>query len=383
MIFCYAWTNYLIINMMNAKMNLYPEEKADLIIKSSPAVDMELVNYIKSLNIFEHIYFDDYVAFRPNKKKMSALELRNKYKCHYERFVDSIDTDVSYDKILVAGFWNDTLYMLKALMRKGHRFTIDLIEEGELSYEEAWKLFQPIIGSTRKLRLFHKLNTFFIKHKCKKLLSRKLLLYSPSRQEDPVFQCVQLPKMDGQNETTQLFKGIYEGFPTWKKLYYQNRDYIFFSNYLLPERFEESYRYAHSMIDTIIKVAGIQKMIIKAHTSSTKHRLEFASGYEKKGAYVDRDVYIFEAFFCSPDIENKVLIAKNSSVLIHAVSLFEKEPYVVLLYKLYPWYKNFGDEIADQYVDSLKALYKNPDKIYVPNTMLEFEMQLKEIAFNH
>ena len=66
----------------------------------------------------------------------------------------------------------------------------------------------------------------------------------------------------------------------------------------------------------------------------------------------------------------------------HPVSIFGKEPYIFLLYKLYPWYKNFGDEVSDQYAESLRKLYSKQEKIFVPNTILEFEIKLKELYYS-
>lgn len=379
MIFCYAWTNYLIINMVNVKTNIYPDERADLIIKSSPAIDANIVEIVKSMNVFENIYFVDYVAFR-HKGVQGLLTLHKKYKGHYSRFVDSLDKSHRYDKVLVAGYWNDVLYMLNALWKRGDRFKIDLVEEGELSYEELWKLFQPYIGESPRGKVFHQISTCRMKQKFNGRLTKKLFLYTPSRQDDKKIHALPMPKMEESNPVYAIYKKLYSSIPEWKKVYYTKRNTIFFSNYLLPQLYEESYNYAYTMIDTMLESMGDTKVIIKAHTSSTEHRLNFAKDYEEdKNVYVDRDVYIFEALFCDPEIENKILVAKHSAVLIHPVAMFGREPYVFLLYKLYPWYKNFGDKVADKYVEDLRNLYSRPERIYAPNTILEFKMNLMEI----
>lgn len=380
MIFCYAWSNLLLINMVNVKVNNYPDEKADLIIKSSPTIDMTLVKSIINMNVFENVYFDDYVSFRPKKKKMRWHELRKKYSKHYDRFISSLDCEGKYDKVLVAGFWNDVLYMLKALMKKGNNFSVDFVEEGEISYEESWKLYRPYIGTSRGMQLFHKFSTWGVKRKCSKKLSRKMYLYSPERQNDKELLPVAMMKIVPTNPVYKLFNSLYNGLSESHRIYYSKRRAVFLSNFLMPNMYEDSYQYAYGLINAVIECVGDNNTIIKPHVSQTKHRLEFAKEYEaKSNVFVDRDVYIFESLFCDEKIDDKILIAKTSSILIHPVAMFGKEPYIFLLYKLYPWYKNYGDDVADEYAESLRNLYSNPEKINVPNSMLEFKMQLESV----
>ncbi len=379
MIFCYAWTNYLLINMVNVKVNIYAEEKADLIIKSSPTIDSHIVEMIKSMNIFENIYFDDYVSFKRTRVN-GIFTLRKKYRGHYDRFVNSLDKAHVYSKVLVAGYWNDVLYMLNALWKRGDRFKIDLVEEGEINYEEPWKIFRPYIGESIRAKIFHNLNTYIMKCRFNRVLTRNIFLFTPNRQKDKRLKPLVMPQMELANPVYKIYNNLYKELPEWKKLFYEKRNTIFLGSYLAPQRLEDSYAYAYNMIDTILECMSDKRVIIKAHTSSTEHRLNFAQNYEESSnVYVDRDVYIFEALFCAPDIENKILIASHSSALNHPVAMFGKEPYIFVLYKLYPWYKNFGDNVGDRFVESLRNLYSKPEKIYVPNSILEFRMNLMEV----
>lgn len=378
MIFCLAWSNYLILNMANIKMNIYPERKADLIVKSSPAIDMKIIDFIRKMDLFENIYFIDYVDFKIKFKKIRLFTLKKLYKNFYKRFVDSINN--KYDKVIIAGYWNDALYMLDALWRQGNRFDIDLAEEGELSYEKVSKLYQSYIGDSIKWKVFHEWSTIFMKKKFRDRLSGNLFLYSPNRQINNGIKPVCIPKLDQNNSIFEIYKGLYNILPEWKKIYYSKRKIIFFSDYWAPTFYGDSEKIAYELIDKILDCVNEKQLIIKAHPSCTKHRLEFAKEYEEESdIYVDRDIYIFESLFCGSCMDSKVLISRHSSALIHPISLFGKEPFIVLLFKLYPDYQNFGDKIADKFVETLRDLYSNPEKIYVPNTIMEFEMNLKEL----
>lgn len=378
MIFCYAWTNLLIINMVNVKLNFYKNEKADLIIKSSKSIDENIVSLIEKSHIFENVFYDEYTSFRPKKKKKHFFEYRKKYADFYERFVLSIGAVEKYDKVLIAGFWNDGLYMMNALWKHGNKFDIEFVEEGEMSYEEEKRLFRAFLGSNKTQRIFQFLNTFWIRKRFKRAFSKCIYLYSPERKETTKWTLMKIPAINENNEIMNIIRNLYEGLPDSQKIVYKKHDVIFIANSLDIAKYENSYNYAYGHIDTILDAIGSRNVLIKAHGSVTDSREKFALEYEKE-IFVDREVYIFECLFCNECMEDKILIGKNSALLMHPASMFGQEPYIILLYKLYPWYRNYGDEIVDEYVDSLRTVYKHPERIIVPRSVLEFKLRLKEI----
>ena len=60
-------------------------------------------------------------------------------------------------------------------------------------------------------------------------------------------------------------------------------------------------------------------------------------------------------------------------------ALFNMEPYVILTYRLYPYYHQYGEDTLDGYVERLRKLYTNKEKIFVPNSELEVIKILKAL----
>ena len=60
-----------------------------------------------------------------------------------------------------------------------------------------------------------------------------------------------------------------------------------------------------------------------------------------------------------------------------AKTIFGKEPYIVLTFRLFHQYHERGDENAERYAYDLKKMYTKSEKILIPNTVDEFCDMLK------
>ena len=74
------------------------------------------------------------------------------------------------------------------------------------------------------------------------------------------------------------------------------------------------------------------------------------------------------------------MIVNRSSVLLYLIGMLNKEPYVVLTYRL----KEFcGEERTSRFiyfVEKLQTIYSNPDKIIIPNSLNELQDALTALA---
>ena len=81
---------------------------------------------------------------------------------------------------------------------------------------------------------------------------------------------------------------------------------------------------------------------------------------------------------CNNEInDNHVLISVCSTAQIMPKLMFNKEPYLIFTYKMYPEYKNqliVGS--FNKTIENLRKVYKNKDKIIIPNNIIEFEQVL-------
>ena len=106
MVLFYAWTNVLLLNSVNAKVNFFGEEKADLLIRSNSTLSQNLLDTIKKNGFFRKIYFVDMP--RINKKrgilgkipKLRVLGIKKPMQQFYKRYIMENFTDEPYDKLM-------------------------------------------------------------------------------------------------------------------------------------------------------------------------------------------------------------------------------------------------------------------------------------------
>ena len=80
---------------------------------------------------------------------------------------------------------------------------------------------------------------------------------------------------------------------------------------------------------------------------------------------------------CTSDIENKLIISVHSTACLTPKILFDKEPYVILLYRMvikHDWkYYAMMEKVVDAFVEK----HRDPDKVMRPETIEEYEGCLK------
>ena len=73
------------------------------------------------------------------------------------------------------------------------------------------------------------------------------------------------------------------------------------------------------------------------------------------------------------DLNNKLFISIHSTACFSAKMLFDKEPYVILFYKLGDDEVTHVTEEFEQIVMRFKNSYSDPDKVMIPNNIEEFK----------
>lgn len=386
MVLFYAWTNVVLLNIVNTKETFFDNEDADLLVRCSPTLSPKLISDIESMGIFNNVYYIDMPKISKTRKilgkipKIRMIGMKKPLRKFYVRYVQENLANKAYSKIITGGLWNDTLYLLQALYSQNPKIQIEFVEEGERSYEGIKGLCKPIIGGNWKNKLVEYYNVGLFLHKCKRNITNVLYLYRPDRYCGDHRLCLkELPKIDkvSNNPCFLLLDKMSDTLDNSILLRYEKRPVIYIANYLVP-KFESNYDMAYRIIDLLIKVFKQNQIMIKTHTSATEHRFNFAKQYESR-IFIDRNAYLFEALYTKMDINNKIFIAKNSTTLLYPKQLFGQEPYLIFTYRLFEYYHEYGDEITDKYVSDLKKIYENPEKIFIPNTMMELENQLRSI----
>lgn len=389
MIACYAWTDTQILNLVQIKEFYYGEESADLFICKLDRLSIELINEVENYRLFDNIYVVDPVQY---SFKFSCLEKvpfilgvkstinRKKY---YNNIYSNIIGNKVYKTILTAGFWGDSLFLLKYLLYNNKNIKIQLIEEGALSYcapikrlckakplgcQITWKdrvsarIIEILILGRSYLNLKNKITKFFV--------HEPLAVH-----EEFVHIKTRIPKVDfKQDICSNILKNIGEKIDI--KLIDKN-DIFFFPTPLI-DGYEDNRITTYEILDTVVDVLQGKQLLVKLHPSMIKNELDFGKKY-KRTAYFDKTSYPFEVLARNVDLSNKILISRNTSCLLMAKYMFGYEPIIVYTYKLYDRYKKDGEPDLERYVKGLKALYNSPEKIMVPENMRELYIMLTRL----
>ena len=100
-----------------------------------------------------------------------------------------------YDLFIVPGFWSDTLYVIDYIFKQNRHLKIQLVEEGELSYEDFSNLTVSDVNHSVK----EKIISYYMHGKYRKkylhYLSNELYLYNPSIYEEEKITTKMLPAL--------------------------------------------------------------------------------------------------------------------------------------------------------------------------------------------
>ena len=82
----------------------------------------------------------------------------------------------------------------------------------------------------------------------------------------------------------------------------------------------------------------------------------------------------FECVCMNMDMSEKIVISYSSTAATTPKILLDQEPYVIMLYKLVEGNAKLSQELSS-YFESVKGLYRQEDRFFIPENMEE----LKEI----
>ena len=152
--------------------------------------------------------------------------------------------------------------------------------------------------------------------------------------------------------------------------------YINKNIYFILQNYDESLK--QIFVTIFIKIPH-NEILIKEHPSYNvvgilNDEIDFSSVYIDKR----KNAFIFEALGQIINFNAKILITSFSSAAFTLKYLYDYEPKVIFLYKLTKSYSSLVPHF-DIMVDKLKAIYQNPDNIYVPATINEFTKILETV----
>lgn len=128
---------------------------------------------------------------------------------------------------------------------------------------------------------------------------------------------------------------------------------------------EMSYPMGHEEVmremNEIIEKLGRENVIVKPHPRDIKKRFDCE--------YYEQPSLPMEVLCMHQDFSNKVLLSFFSTSLITPKMLYDQEPVLIMLYKVLG--STINIELKDKLCESMASIYKEKNRIYVPETKNE------------
>ena len=132
MIACFAWTNLQILNVTNTKVNLYPEEKADLYIRMGGHISKELIGAVKASGVYENVYSLDPVVLSYSRMRLGfiphfkAMLLKGAYVKAYNALMDNTAPNKEYSRVLMAWFYAENAFVINYFAKHTKQLAITI-----------------------------------------------------------------------------------------------------------------------------------------------------------------------------------------------------------------------------------------------------------------
>lgn len=385
MIACYAWTNTQIINVTNAKINLYPDEQADLYVRMGGHMSDALISVVRASGVYRNVFCLDPASINYNKlrfgavKNLRVLFLKEAYQRMYDSLLDRICPKQKYTRVLLTWFYTENVFMVDYWNRYTDSLKVTLVEDGTGSYCYTKKdmLFPLSLIGSRKEKIKRYLAEYSLSKKYASCID-SICLYRPEYcRPDIDFKKLTLPMItpDSNPLMHDILCQATAGLDNTHLIRYNKRNLYYLSTYSV-----EGKTFDMKSIDMLTKmeeVGGCSKVIAKIHQGNTTHATKFAASHEDK-IFVDREKYIFEGLYTQLDEPGKkIFVSCVSTAAIYPKFMFGHEPYVIFTYRLYDTYRQCGVERDDWMAAAVRDSYTDKSRVMVPNSFDEFKSMLR------
>lgn len=363
----YVWTDSLILNAVKVKLSYFHDYQSDLFVLELPRISRELISQLKKQGIFQNILwikppFNDEPSI---KRKILKTFLVRRYRMCY--FAQLQQLSKRYSLLFTGALWSETIMLFQYLRQYNPLLKIYIIEEGTANYFgieaitkcdplSAWR--DKIIQNTRYIGTYRKAVEAIA----------GMFLACPegclNKNEGEIFQ------ISGHDslEFRQLLSNCIAGLSLME---YRSRRVIFF---LQPECGSE-WKNTLCLIQIAIQSVGPKNIIIRPHPDSGNIIWQLKRILPSE-VYLETEQFPFEFVLYTVGWQNRILISRGSTCLFYPRYILGEEPTVVFTNRLYDRGKKSKD-IFPLLIDQLTTIYKNPGRVFSPETIGNFNKFLK------
>ena len=392
MIIFHAQTGTILLNMLNLKANQMADEIADIYISNSARIPQELIQFTRDSGLFRNVVIINQYFGRMSEKYRNSTKLR--FIFYIYKAISMLTGQRDYAKILskplysdkcdvliTHGLWLSSLYIVNYFYSRNNSLNIYIMDEGigtmNTSFQVLTNPKRDDLFPSRFHKMIYEIIWFITTgHCCNKDISNfrsrvtDYYLHNPENsrlyRETSLTPHKLLP-FDSNNKLTPLLNKLLDEIDYEE---YVHRKLWILSDYDVLESHPLHLTFM-KILETTLSSFSQNNVILKGHPNLLLNEEYYSSLWPE--LYLDNRKYQLEALYSQIDLNDKILITRVSSAVFYPKYMFNAEPHVIFTYKLSP--KETDMEAMDRLVNSLKELYENPQKIYVPFT----EDELKNI----
>ena len=356
----YAATPYNIITAISIALSNNDTKKSDLYINPQFEGAKDYATRIKELNLFNQVFLiDEYIYLKHWNSSISffaKFEIVLSYLFPKKVARDIIPNNRIYKKIYSPN--KDLICRILHFYHKKNRVENELIlyEEGDATYVNDSEIIVNGFDKIIRRLLYRNENT------------NKLLVYSPELFRRmwggyQYYELIGLPSIKNVTMILNKVTGYTEEYALSEKVVIIDSLKSFMFD-------DENIKKIENIYVMINSVFGSNNVIVKRHPKELVPN-------NPQLRYFDYSNFPFEILFANKE-KSFLIVSYLSTAVITPKIIFNEEPYIVLLYKLVD--SDYYLPKSDELYGSLQSIYKNKNRIFIPNNVDELRIALETIS---
>ena len=347
----YCNSTYQLLNILNLNYQRrngfenIDDYHADLFVQNSFENADNIVGIISELNYFDNVRLINksvnsglFHSFATLLDAMSPSYYMKKKHGFSKKEIKDV-----YDVIVVPKY----SVLMDQIYRLNKKAKLHLYEDGIGSYT----MTVPLHSQSKRYRKLRNLFTNVDFNNYDRLYLINKSMYQ-GKDEDKVYE---IPKYD-----MQLLEELENSFSRYLSKQFEDKDIYWLSQFLNNEEFNK-------MVSEVLEclVPYKEKTLFVQHPRThldNIHNFEETDGKQ-----------IFELQMLNvKDVDKKLLVSIHSTACFSGKMLFDKEPYIIMFYRLGDREVSYVTDEFEEIVERFKNSYRNPEKVMIPETIEEF-----------
>ncbi|MBO6244537.1 MAG: hypothetical protein J6O41_08290 [Clostridia bacterium] len=132
--------------------------------------------------------------------------------------------------------------------------------------------------------------------------------------------------------------------------------------------------------DTVVKILEVLSksnlnVLVRKHPKENN-----IDRYHELGLEIDDGKNMWEMLLLKHDIADNILVSSYSTAVFTPKLLFDKEPYILLVYNLFDDIDTLHLKKTKQFVKLFRGIYEHKERIIIPKSFEEFERIIKKLC---